>query len=96
MKRKGGVRRKTRSKLSKKLINKGKISLRSYFATYKNGDKVVLKAESAVQKGMYLPRYHGKEGTIVGKRGRSYEVRISDHTKSKVLIVHPVHLKKGA
>ena len=56
----GSFRRKTRSKLSKKAKTKGKISLSSYFQSFKQGDKVALKAEPAVQKGMYFPRQYGK------------------------------------
>ncbi|MEE9525818.1 MAG: 50S ribosomal protein L21e [Candidatus Woesearchaeota archaeon] len=95
MKRIGTARRKTRHKLSKSVRTKGKISLTKYFQKFKEGDKVILKAEPAVQKGMYHPRYFGKNGTIKGKKGRCYEVTIKDRTKQKVLIVHPVHLKKA-
>jgi ribosomal protein L21E len=49
----GSLRRKTRHKLSKTQRTKGKISLTKYFQKFKQGDKVVLKAEPAVQKGMY-------------------------------------------
>ena len=92
MKRVGGFRRKTRHKLSKPLRNKGKISLRKYFQKLKDGDKVFLKAEPSVHEGMYLPRYHGKAGIVVGKQGNDYFVRITDGKKPKKLLVHPVHL----
>ena len=93
-KRIGGLRRKTRSKVSKTQRRKGKISLTAYFQKFKEGDRVVLKAEPAVQKGMYHPNYYGKTGTIKKKQGRCYEVAIKDRSKQKVLIVHPAHLKK--
>lgn len=93
-KRTGGFRRKTRHKLTKKRKKKGKISLRSYFQSFKVGDKVLLKAEPAVQKGMYNPRYHSKSGTIKGKRGNCYKLEIKDKNKIKTLIVHPVHLRR--
>ncbi|MBW2996040.1 50S ribosomal protein L21e [Candidatus Woesearchaeota archaeon] len=95
MKRIGTTRRKTRHKLSKTSRKKGKISLTAYFQKFEKGDKVVLIAEPAVQKGMYHPNYYGKMGTIKGKKGRCYEVAIKDKSKQKVLIVHPVHLKKA-
>ncbi len=47
------------------------------------------------QKGMYLPRFHGRIGVVKGQRGKCYEVAIKDGSKEKILIVHPVHLKKG-
>jgi len=89
----GGFRSKTRNKLSKNFREKGKISIKSYFQAFKTGDRVVLSAEPAVQKGMYFPRFHNKTGTITGKQGRCYEVAIVDFTKPKKLIVHPVHMK---
>ena len=90
----GTSRRKTRSKLSKKTRAQGKVSILSYFQSFKEGDKVSLKAEPAIQKGMYWPRFYGKIGTIKGKQGKCYKVQIIDHNKQKTLIVHPVHLRK--
>jgi large subunit ribosomal protein L21e len=94
VKRIGSFRRKTRHKLSKKTRRKGKINLSTYFQTFKKDEKVVLKAEPAVQKGMYRPLFHGKSGIIKEKKGRCYEVLIKDQNKQKTIIVHPIHLKK--
>ena len=93
-KRIGGFRRKTRHKLSKPLREKGKISLRKYFQAFKPGDKVVLKSESSIHKGMYNPRFHGKSAVVKNKKGHCYEVIIKDNKKKKILIVHPVHLRR--
>ncbi|MBI3031888.1 50S ribosomal protein L21e [Candidatus Woesearchaeota archaeon] len=95
MKRIGGNRRKTRYKLQKPLRQRGKLSLSKYFQTFDVGDKVNLIAEPAVQKGMYLPRYHNKSGIIQKKTGTCYEVKINDLGLDKVLIIHPVHLRKA-
>ena len=95
VKRIGSFRRKTRHKLSKKTRTKGKINLSKYFQTFKTGEKVVLKAEPAVQKGMYRPVFHGKAGIIKEKAGKCYKVLINDHKKQKTIIVHPIHLKKA-
>ena len=94
MRRKGGFRRKTRSKLKKNRNDRGKISIAKYLQTFNDGEKVCLKAEPAVQKGMYFPRFHGKHGTIKGKKGKCYIVGIQDKNKGKDLIVHPIHLTK--
>ncbi len=94
VKRIGGFRRKTRNKLRKNVRIKGKISLTSYFREFKEGDKVTLKAEPSVQKGMYFPRYHGKYGVVKKKQGSCYYIQIKDGRKSKDVLVHPVHLKK--
>ena len=93
--RRGVTGRKARSKLSKNKRKKGKISFTSYFQTFKEGDKVCLVVEPAVQKGRYPLRFHGKVGTIAGQRGRAYHVKIKDISKEKTVIVHPVHLKKA-
>lgn len=93
VKRIGGLRRKTRHKLSKPLRMRGKISTSRYFKEFNVGDMVILKAEPSIQKGMYDPVYHGKSALIVGKRGRAYEVLIQDRKVEKMLIVHPVHLR---
>ena len=93
-KRVGGFRRKTRNKLKKNIRYKGKISVTKFLQEFKKGDKVHLYAEPAIQKGMYFPRFHGKPGIIKDKQGKCYKVLIKDGGKEKILIVHPVHLKK--
>ena len=95
MKRVGGFRRRTRHMFQKKLRQKGKISLQKYFQEFKVGDKVLLAAEPAVQKGLYFHRFHSRVGTVEGKRGHCYQVRIKDLGKQKTLLVHPVHLKRS-
>jgi len=89
----GGIRKKSRHKFQKNYREKGKISLRAFFRKFIPGDKVVLKANTAHQGGMYASRFHGKAGVIGEKKGSCYYVSINDGNKSKKLIVHPVHLK---
>lgn len=95
MTRRKGYKHKSRHKLTKHIRSKGKISIRKYFQTFKEGDKVVLKAEPAVQKAMYMPRFHGRVATVKAKRGACYELELMDGNKQKLLIVHPVHLKRS-
>lgn len=94
VKRTGSSRRKARKKLTKPLRKRGKMSISKYLAKFSRGDKVVLKAEPSVQKGMYAIRFHGRVGVVEGKQGGCYTVLIKDGSKQKTLIVHPVHLKK--
>ena len=91
----GGFRRKTRHKLSKNIRRQGKISLKKYLQEFTEGERCVLKAEPAVQKGMYFPRFHGKSGIVKAKRGACYEVTIKDGKLAKTIVVHPVHLLKN-
>lgn len=90
----GGFRRKTRAKFKKNVKDRGKINISRYLQTFQQGDKVNLSAEPAVQKGMYHPRFHGKTGLVISKKGSCYEIQITDGGKQKSLIVHPVHLRK--
>ena len=90
----GGIRRKSRQKMRKAVRTKGKISISAFFQSFKEGEKVLLGVEPAVQNGFYHPNYMGKSGIISGKKGRCYEVTIKDMGKEKTLIVHPVHLKR--
>ena len=90
----GRGRRKTRNKLKQHYRNKGKIPLSKYFQEFEAGDKVALCANPAVIKGMYFPRFHGKIGTVVERKGFCFQVALKDGGKEKKFNVHPVHLKK--
>jgi len=93
-KRVGGSRRKTRQLLKKSSANRGKISLKKYFQDLKQGEKVKLIAEPGVQSGNFHNRFYGKVGVVKNKKGSCYEVKIYDGKKQKLLIIHPIHLKK--
>jgi len=80
--------------MRKPVANRGKISITKYLQTFNEGDQVQLNAEPAVQKGIYHLDYHGKSGIVAGKQGKCYKVSIKDGSKEKLLLVHPVHLKK--
>ena len=92
--RMGGLRRKSRSKLRKNIREKGKLSVTRYLQEFNIGDKVYLKAEPSVHKGMYNLRYHGKAAIVTGKQGRCFIVKLKDNTKFKTFIVRAVHLRK--
>ncbi len=90
-----GFRKRTRQKFSKNISAKGKVSIRKYLQQFSVGDKVNLTVEPGYQKGMYRPKYMGKTGKVVAVKGTCYEVEITDFSKTKKLIVHPVHLTKS-
>ncbi len=92
--RRGGSRRKSRYKLKKKGRDKGKLSIRKYMQEFKTGDRVVLKPDPFVQKGIFHLRFAGKAGVVKDKKGTCYEVVIKDFKKEKILIVHPIHIKR--
>ena len=95
VKRIGTKQRKPRHKFTQYYRNKGKISLSQYFQELHNGEKVNLKINPGVQKGRFYPRFHGLTGTVTGKKGACYQVKIKDGNKEKTLYIHPIHLKKA-
>ena len=91
--RKGGLRRKTRSLFKKNIRRRGKISLTQFLQTFNIGEPVHISIESSYHKGQAFRRFIGKTGFIQAKRGNCYEVKINDKGVHKTLIVHPVHLR---
>lgn len=92
--RTGGLRRKTRSKFKKNVRMKGKISIRNYLQSFKIYDKVALVMEPSIHAGIFHQRFQGDVGTIIGKQGTCYKIRIIDGKMEKLFIVHPVHLRR--
>jgi len=88
-----GYRARTRKLLKKKPRERGKIKIGRLLRNFNPGDNVVIKIDPSVQKGMPHRRYHGKVGTIVGKRGRSYIVSVTQGDTVKQIIVRPEHLE---
>jgi large subunit ribosomal protein L21e len=93
MKKSRGYRARTRKLLSKKPREKGKIGLSKLLQEYQPGNRVVIKMNPSIHKGMPHRRYHGKVGAIVDKRGRSYVVSVTQGDATKEIIVRPEHLE---
>jgi len=87
-----GFRSKSRKKLRKKIRERG-IKICRALQTFEIGDRVHIDIDPSVHKGMPHPRFQGRTGVVVGKRGRAYLVRISDGDSYKTLIVRPEHLQ---
>ncbi len=88
-----GYRRKTRSLLRKKAREKGKIGLSRILREYKPGDRVIVKLDSSVQKGMPHRRFHGRIGIIEETRGQAYVVNVTQGNAVKEIIARPEHLE---
>lgn len=84
----------TRRKLAKSVREKGKIKIKSHLQTFDVGDLVLIKANSACQKGMPYKRFFGKQGKIIEKRGKSYLISMKEGGKLKTVLSSPVHLRK--
>ena len=87
-----GYRRKTRSLLRRKPRERGKTGLGKLLLEHKPGERVVLKIDPSIHKGMPHRRYHGKIGVIVNKKGRSYIVNVTQGRAVKEIIVRPEHM----
>ncbi len=75
------------------LRTRGKIRLSNYFQKFKEGDRVSVIRELAVNP-KFPKQIQGRSGIITEKRGNSYVVKINDLNKEKLYIIHPVHLRR--
>ncbi len=89
-----GFRHRTRKVLKKHIRERGSVPpLSLLLYEYRVGDKVHIVINPAIHKGMPHRRYHGKTGTIIGKRGKCYIVEVYLGDKRKTIIVRPEHLR---
>ena len=86
-----GFRAKTREKLKQKPGYRP--SIMKFLQEFKEGQSVVIFPEPSSQKGMPFPRFKGKTGKVIGKRGNSYIIKVTDGNKVKIVISRPEHLK---
>ena len=89
-----GLRHRTRKVFSKSIRERGAVPpLSRILIDYLPGDRVYIVADPAIHKAMPHRRYHGKVGTVVGKRGRAYIVQLKVGSKTKTLFLLPEHLR---
>lgn len=93
MRKSKGYRSGTRKLLRKEPREKGKIRISKLLREYPPGTRVVIKLDPSVQKGMPHRRYHGKIGTVVERRGRSYVISVTQGDAFKEIISKPEHLE---
>jgi large subunit ribosomal protein L21e len=87
-----GMRKKTRDKLSKKVRARGISPVVRAIQDFKEGDKVHVLIDPSKHKGMPHPKFHGKTGEVIGKRGRAFVLKVADGDASKTVIAIPEHL----
>ena len=87
-----GYRRKTRYLLKRKPRERGKTGLSKLLRNYEPAEKVVIKLNPSVHKGMPHRRFHGRIGVVAAKRGRSYVVKVTQGKAIKEIIVRPEHI----
>jgi large subunit ribosomal protein L21e len=88
-----GTRHGTRSKLRKSNREKA-VNIAIFLQKFKEGDRATIKINPSYHKGAPHPRFNGLSGSIGGKQGNCYLVQTKDGNKEKLMIVHPVHLRK--
>lgn len=82
------------SKGTKSTKMRKKLTVNEFVKPFAKGDKVVVTIKPYF-KGIPHPRYNGRGGEVVGKRGDAYIVKIRDGRAEKTLIVNPVHITKA-
>jgi len=93
MRKSRGYRAGTRRLLKKEPRERGKIRISKLLYEYQPGSRVVIRIDSSIQKGRPHKRYHGKVGTVIDKRGRSFIVSVTQGEATKEIIVRPEHLE---
>jgi large subunit ribosomal protein L21e len=78
----------------KQRSERGKLKFSEYFKELNVGDKVALVRDSAVNQVSFHKRMQGRTGEVVGKKGRSYIVKVKDLNMEKTFILLPIHLKR--
>lgn len=89
-----GIRRKSRAALTKKVRERGKLPLSRLLTEYQPGEKVIIKIDPAIHKGMPHKRFAGQVATVKAKRGKAYVVEIPQTKIVKTIIALPQHLRK--
>jgi large subunit ribosomal protein L21e len=87
-----GYRTKTRTLLKKNPRERGKTSLSKLLYEYKPGEKVLVRIDSSIHKGMPHRRYHGKVAVIANRKGHAYTIKVKQGKAIKEIIVRPEHL----
>ncbi len=85
------------SKATKRLKAKERLTATRLIKDFKQGEKVIIDINTSHQmhtQTIPSPRYRGRVGKIIEKRGSNYVVEIKDGGKLKKIISHPAHLKR--
>ncbi len=89
-----GTRSGSRSKLTKKIKEKGMPKVNDLLKTFEIGDTVAVVINPAIQKGMPFHNFQGLTGKITGKQGNCYVLKLKIGSTERKVISAPVHLKR--
>lgn len=94
-----GYRARTRHLFSKAFRHHGPTHLSTYLTTFKLGEKVDIKGDGSVQKGMPHKFYHGKTGTVWNITPRAIGVEVNKRVRHRIICkrihVRIEHVKKS-
>ena len=93
VKKSHGLRTKSRRIMKKKIREKGMPMANKVLQEFEKGEKVIIKIDSAIPKGMPYKRFQGKEGKVERKQGKCFVLKIRDGNKEKTVLANPVHIK---
>jgi large subunit ribosomal protein L21e len=95
-----GYRARTRHLFKKGFRLAGMPALSTYLKTYKVGDIVDIKANSAIQKGMPFKSYHGKTGRVFNISPHAVGIIVNKRVNTRIIakkiyvrIEHVAHSK---
>lgn len=86
-----GSRSRTRKKLKKGVSEK--TTANQFLENFEKGEKVLINIEPSSHRGMPDPKFKGKTGVVLGRRGKAYVVEVKDGDMKKKIITFPEHLK---
>ena len=89
VRRSKGFRTKTRKKLKKEYKKRG---ISRFLQEFEMDERVLIKIDPSSHKGMPHPRFHGKIGRVIGRRGNAYILIVRDGNSYKKIISNPEHL----
>ncbi len=93
MRKSHGAYRKSRHKL-RRWRKTPPVTVTRYLQRFEEGERVVIDIHPSVQEGRPHHRFNGRVGVVVGTQGSAYLVKVRDGGKEKVLISHPIHLRR--
>jgi large subunit ribosomal protein L21e len=96
MPRSHGERKRTRKKLSKRKRERGLSPISRAIQSFEPDERVHIRIDPSVHKGMPHQRFHGLTGKVKEERGRAYIVEVSDGRRKKELFVRAEHLSPQA
>lgn len=88
-----GIRSKSRHILRHKPRERGMPPVTHSLRDFPDGSRVAVKIDPSIHKGMPHIRFQGQTGTVIGRQGRSFRVKVVVGHKPKELVVRPEHLK---